>query len=338
MPKRSLLKKFIEGKALLLIVLILIVFVITAVVEPGSFTMGNAQQIMSILCYLGIIGVGIACLLMCGGIDFSTSAHATVSMLVFAQLMQWFPNLPWPLAALAALCFGAIAGGVNAFFSQGLHLMPFIATIGMSSVWGGLAKWYTRGNTIPIRSQDFSDMSSSVIGNSPIPWLFVFMIAVVVLYSIILKRTRFGRSVLMVGGNPAAARLAGLNPSKVKSLLFVNNGVLAAVGGLIWASQQKMYSPTGLIAAMPEMTGLTAAILGGVSFMGGSGSLGGAFFGVVLIEILSYALQCMHLPLWFVTLVKGSLLVIALTIDAFAARKRTKGTGMSGMVMPGMSK
>ncbi len=338
MLKKSLLKKFVEGRVFLLIVLIVIVFGITYIVEPGAYTMGNAQQIMSILCYLGIIAVGVSMLLMCGGIDFSTSAHATFGMLVFAQMMQWFPNMPWLIAALATLIFGAIAGVVNALFSEKLHLMPFIATIGMSSVWSGLAKWYTRGNSIPIRSQSFSDMSSACVGNTPIPWLFVFMVAVVIIYSVVLKRTRFGRSVLMVGGNPFAARLAGLNPSKVKSMLFINNGVLAAVGGLIWASQQKMFSPTGLTAAMPEMTALTAAILGGVSFMGGSGSLGGAFFGVVLIQVLSYALQSMHLPLWFVTLVNGSLLVIALTIDAITSRKRLTGSGASRMVMPGMSK
>jgi ribose/xylose/arabinose/galactoside ABC-type transport system permease subunit len=338
MKKNSLLKKFVQGKSPLLIVLILIVLAITYIVEPGSFTKGNAQQIMSLLCYLGIISVGVACLLMCGGIDLATSAHATFGMLLFAQLLQWGPNLPWPVAALAAIAFGAIAGGVNAFLAQGLRLMPFIATIGMSSVWSGLAKWYTRGNTIPIRNESFSNISSACIGNTPIPWLFVFVIAVVILYSIVLKRTRFGRSILMVGGNPLAARLAGLHPDRVKSLLFVNNGVLAAVGGLIWASQQKMYSPTGLMAGMPEITALTASILGGVSFIGGSGSLGGAFLGVMLIQVLEYALQAMYLPLWFITAVKGSLLLIALTIDAVASRKRMKGMGMSGMAMPGMSK
>jgi ribose/xylose/arabinose/galactoside ABC-type transport system permease subunit len=89
---------------------------------------------------------------------------------------------------------------------------------------------------------------------------------------------------------------------------------------------------------MPEMTALTAAILGGVSFFGGAGSLGGAFFGIVLIQVLSYALQIMSLPLWFVTLVNGLLLVIALTIDSFASRKRNKGTGGAAMGMPGMAK
>jgi ribose/xylose/arabinose/galactoside ABC-type transport system permease subunit len=338
MPKKSVFKKLLGGKAPLLIILTLIVLAITYIDTPGSYTFGNAMQIMSLLCYLGIITVGVALLLMCGGFDFSTSAHATMGMLIFAQMLQWFPQLPWPVAALCTVAFGVIAGGVNAFFAQGLNLMPFIATIGMSSVWGGLARWFTKGNTIPIRNMGFSKLSSATIGITPIPWLFIFMLAIIITYSVILKWTRFGRSILMVGGNPMASRLAGLNPSKIKNILYINNGVLAGIGGLIWASQQKMYSPTGLTAGMPEMTALTAAILGGVSFFGGAGSLGGAFFGIVLIQVLSYALQTMQLPLWFVTLVNGLLLVIALTIDSFASRKRSKGMGAATMGMPGMAK
>ncbi len=336
MPKKTFLSKLLSGKAFVIIVLILVVLAITFIFKPDAFTKGNALQVMNNLSYLGVLGAGVACLLMGGGIDFATSAHATVGMLLFAQLLEWYPDLPWPVAAAAALCFGALAGAINAFFAQGLRLMPFIATIGMQSVWNGLAKWYTRGGTIPIRNPSFMKLSATYIGDSPIPWLFIFMLAIVILNSVVLKRTKFGRSVLMVGGNPAASRLAGLNPSKVKSLLFINNGVLAAVAGLIWASQQKMGSPTGLTAGMPEMTALTAAILGGVSFMGGSGSLGGAFFGIALISVLSYALQAMQLPLWFVTLVNGSLLVIALTIDSFASKKLNKGMATSQMGMPGM--
>jgi ribose transport system permease protein len=338
MKNRSLFRRLLSGKSTLLIALVLIVLVITYIDTPGSFTKGNAQQILSNLCFLGVFGVGVAMLLMGGGFDFATSAHATISTLIFLKFLQWIPNLPWPVAAVAALICGAICGGVNAFLAHGLRLMPFIATIGMSSVWGGLARWATKGNYVTINNPGFSKMTSSTIGDSPIPWLFIFVIGVVVLYSVILKWTRFGRSILMVGGNPAASRLAGLNPNKIKSMLYINNGILAAIGGLIWSSQQKMYNPTGMTSLMPEMTGLTAAILGGISFMGGSGSLGAAFCGVLLITILSYALQSMLLPLWFVTLVNGLLLVIALTLDSFATRKMRKNMGTTRMLMPGMSK
>lgn len=338
MKKRSLFQKMMSGKSALLIILILIVLVITYIDTPGSFTTGNAKQLLSNLCFSGIFGVGVAMLLMGGGFDFATSGHATISMLIFLKCMQWFPNVHWLVAALAAIITGAICGGVNAFLAHGLKLMPFIATIGMASVWGGLARWATKGNYVAINNPAFTKMSSVTIGSTPIPWLFVFVIAVVIVYSVVLKWTRFGRSILMVGGNPLASRLAGLNPNKIKSMLYVNNGILAAIGGLIWSSQQKMYNPTGLIVLMPEMTGLTSAILGGISFMGGSGSLGAAFFGIMLISVLSYALQSMLLPLWFVTLVNGMLLVIALTLDSFKMRKSRKNMTASKMIMPGMSK
>ena len=302
MPKKTFFHKILHGKSPLLIILILVVLVITVIDKPGSLTAGNAQAIMAQLCYFCIFGVGVGMLLMGGGFDFATSAHATMSTLIFLKFMQWFPQLPWPIYILAALCFGAFAGGFNAYLAHGLGLMPFIATIGMKSVWGGLASWATRGNYVSINIPAFSKFSSARIGDTPIPWLFIGVIAIVIIYGVILKWTRFGRSVLMVGGNAYASRLAGLNPNKVKSLLYVNNGVLAAVGGLIWSSQQKMYNPAGLTTLMPEMTALTAAILGGVSFMGGSGSLGGAFFGIMLITTLSYSLQVMALPLWFVTI------------------------------------
>jgi ribose/xylose/arabinose/galactoside ABC-type transport system permease subunit len=160
----------------------------------------------------------------------------------------------------------------------------------------------------------------------------------VIIYSVVLRYTNIGRSLFMVGGNPAAARLAGIKISRIKTLVFVNNGVLAAIGGLVWASQQSMGSPNGLTSSSPEMTAMGASILGGVAFMGGAGGLGGAFFGVCLVTTVTYALQAMSLPLWFVTMVNGSLLVIALTLDGLRSRRQSKnaqGGGMGGG-MPGM--
>jgi ribose/xylose/arabinose/galactoside ABC-type transport system permease subunit len=305
---------------------------------PKAFNRGNAQQIMNNLCFACIFGIGVPMLLMGGGFDFAASAHSTVATLVFLRVLQSNPNMPWGVAALAAILFGAFAGGVNAFLAHGLKLMPFIATIGMSNVWGGIAKWATKGNYVAINDPGFLKLTTARIGNTPIPVLLIFVIMLVVIYSLVLKYTKFGRSVAMVGGNPEAARLAGINPAKIKCILYINNGVLAAIGGLIWSSQQRMYNPSGLTTLAPEMTSLTAAILGGISFMGGSGSLGGAFCGVVLISLLGYALQAMNLPTWVTTLVNGMLLVLALTIDGLTRRKGRKKMASSRMLMPGMSR
>ena len=331
--KNKFFRKFFSGRGPLLIGLILITLIITYLVEPGSYTLGNAQQIMNNLCFLLVFGIGVAVLLMGGGFDFACSGHATCSTLIFLLVLQSSENMPWWVAAIAAILFGAFAGGINAFFAQGLHLMPFIATIAMSNVWGGIAKWATKGNYVAINNEVFGKITSTLIGKTPIPALFIGVIALVVVYSLILKYTKFGRSIAMVGGNPVAARLAGLNADRIKSILYINTGVLAAVGGLIWSSQQRMYNPGGMTALAPEMTSLTAAILGGVSFMGGSGTLGGAMVGVFLISLLSYALQAMMLPTWVTTLVNGMLLVIALTIDGLTKKGAQGG---EKMLMPGM--
>jgi ribose transport system permease protein len=334
MQEKSLLKRLLKGKALFLMLLVVAMLLITYLAKPATFTIGNAKQLMQNISFIGIIAIGISCLFICGGIDFSTSAHASVGMVLFALSLQKFPNIPWPLLVLVPICFGIVAGLVNAFFSEKLNLMPFIATIGMQSVWSGAIMWYVNAQPIYIRNPSFNSLATKYLGATPIPMFFLVYVVLVIIYSVVLRYTIIGRSLFMVGGNPAAARLAGINISRTKTLAFLNNGVLAAIGGLVWASQQAMGSPNGLTSSSPEMTAMSASILGGVAFMGGAGGLGGAFFGVVLVTTVTYGLQALSLPLWFVTLVNGSLLVIALTLDGLRSRRQSKA--MAGMGMPGM--
>jgi ribose transport system permease protein len=332
MRTNSLLKRLVKGKAVFLFLLIIAVLAVTYIVKPASFTIGNAKQLMQNISFIGVISVGISCLFICGGIDFSTSAHATVGMVFFALCLQKFGGAPWPIFILVSVAFGVVAGLVNAFFSEVLNLMPFIATIGMQSVWTGGIMWFVNAQPIQITRASFTGLATKYLG--PIPMFFLLFVLLAVIYSIALRYTNFGRSMYMVGGNPAAARLAGINISKTKAAVFVNNGILAAIGGLVWASQQGMGSPNGLTSASPEMTAMSASILGGVAFSGGAGGLGGAFFGVCLVTTVTYALQAMSLPLWTVTMVNGLLLVTALTLDGLRSRKQAKA--MQGMGMPGM--
>jgi len=330
-----MIKRYLKGRTFLIQAMIIVIFIICYLVAPHTFNKGNIMQILNNLSFIGVMAVGVACLQLSGGIDFAASAHSVMGMVIFASFVEKYPSIPWIIPGILYLIFGAFAGLINAFFTERMRLMSFIVTVGMQSVWKGIALWVVKGNIITLTRSSFNNLATKYIGSSPIPVLFCFMVLMYIIYGFILKWTRLGRSAVMVGGNPAAARLAGLHPSKIRTIAFVNCGVLAAVSGLIWASQQKMASPTGLTASTPEMTALTASILGGVSFAGGSGSLVGAFFGVVLINVLSYALQAMGTPLWLLTLINGSLLLIALTIDSLNNRKSRSGAGMG---MPGMAK
>jgi len=319
-----------------------VVLIATAFVRPGAYSLANARQILSNISYYGVFVIGMACILMSGNIDFSMAGIATCGMLMFALLLSWFPNLPWVIAMVAALFVGAVCGLINAFFVVRLNIMPFIVTIATSSIFAGVAAWVTHGNQVYITNIPFTRLSATFIMDGAVPLLFVFMLVLFLLYSVMLMRTRFGRSVFMAGGNPLAARLAGLNPKRIKAILFVNNGILCSVAGLIFAAQQRMAHPGGLVNEMPHVTSLIAVLLGGVSFVGGSGSLFGAFFGIATIQLLAYALQTMGLPLWIISLVNGMLLVVAIAIDGYNMRKRFKKLGIKmaggGAVMPGVSR
>ena len=340
MERPSFIRRVIQSKIFQLLCIMAVILIATAIIKPTAFSLGNARQILNNVSYYGVFVIGMACILISGNIDFSMSGIATCAMLLFAEVLIWFPGVPWFVALLAALCAGAAAGLINAFFVQRLNLVPFIVTIATSSVFAGIAAWVTRGNQVHIKSVSFIRLSAIYFG--PIPLLFLFMLLLFFLYSAMLTWTRFGRSVFMAGGNQSAARLAGLNPKRIKSILYVNNGVLCSIAGLIWASQQQMAHPTSLVTQMPHVTSLISVLLGGVSFVGGSGSLFGAFFGITTIQLLAYALQTMGLPLWIVSFVNGMLLVVAIAIDGYSMRKRFKKLGVKmaggGAAMPGMSK
>ena len=345
MPRRTRFQKIRQSRPFLLICLTILVLLILIFVRGFEvFNAGNATQLMMSLSFVGLFVIAMACLLMSGGFDFSLASQATFGTLIFVELCIRNQGVHWLVFALVAILIGAALGSINAFFSQVLNLMPFICTIAISSVWAGISAWWTGGLVKTINDASFSSVATARVFGSPIPWTFIFMLAVMVLYSLMFKYTRFGRSVIVAGGNPVAARLAGLNPKKIKTLLYINAGVIGMIAGLIYTAQQRTATTTGLSQRMPEMRGLTSSMLGGVSFMGGSGALTGALFGLILIEVLAFSLQLMGLPAWFVIFVNGMLLVVALTIDTMSTKLRMKRLGLKasggggGMMMPGMSR
>jgi len=346
MPRRTRFQKIRQSRSFLLFVLTIVVLAILAIVKKGfiDFNSGNLTIITMELSYYGLYVTAMACLLMSGGFDFSLASQGTLITLIFVQLCVDNQNVSWIVFAIVIVVIGAAMGALNAFLSQVLNLMPFICTIAMSTVWIGIANWWTGGLVKTLNNESLISVGTARVFGSPVPWTFVFMIAVFVIYSMMFKYTRFGRSVLIVGGNPVAARLAGLNPKKIKAILYVNASFLGALAGLVYTAQNRTANVTGLPQRMPEMRGLTSSMLGGVSFMGGSGALTGAFFGILLTQVLANAMTTMGLPAWIVQFTNGMLLVIALTIDTMSTRLRLRRLGLKAsggggsFMMPGMSR
>ena len=274
--QESRFRRIMRSKPIQLFAISLLVFIITTIVRPGWLNAPNIRLLLNMSVITGIFVCGFSPLLMSGALDFAGTSIGVICSLFFGMMLN--AGIPWPIAVILALAIGGLFGLMNAFFVVKLNLMAFIATMAVGTVLMGVGSWITNNIQIMITADGFNRLSLIWVANI-IPFWFIFLGVVTAAYTIMLMKTRFGRSVVMCGGNQAAARLAGLNPKKIRTILFINSGAVSALAGLVWSSQNRMAVPGmgGMAANMPHFQAFIASILGGVSFFGGSGSLVGAF-------------------------------------------------------------
>ncbi|MEG1926822.1 MAG: ABC transporter permease, partial [Ruthenibacterium sp.] len=147
-------------------------------------------------------------------------------------------------------------------------------------------------------------------------------IIALVVFGFILAKTKFGRSIYAIGGNKDAARLAGLNPKRIILICYIMMGILCAVGGVVFAARMNSGQPASCINL--EFDAITAVILGGVSFSGGVGSIGGTVLGILLIQAFNTGLIMVNVPSFWQFVARGALLLFALTSDFIRKRNREK--------------
>lgn len=319
MKEESFVKRLMRHKSVNIIAVTIVVVIFFFVVNKNYLSTDNVRGILNAMSLSGTIGVGVACLLIGGGVDLAAGTEACFGGIMCALLLG--TGMPWPVAVLLTLLFGAFMGAINAFFVNVLGFASFIVTISMSSIYTGIINVITNVQNVPVGNQSFWNLGSIVIfGVLPMP--FLIMLALVIIYGFIMTYTGFGRSCYMCGGNPTAARLSGLNPKKTTTILYINNGMLAAVAGLVLASRMHAASPTA--ASSGALDAITAAVLGGVSFMGGAGGMGGLFIGLLLLNTFNAGLGTVNIPSYWQIVAQGVLLIIALWVDFLNKKSREK--------------
>ena len=311
-------RRLIHSKLTFLVIIWVIVVVFFTIMKPSYLRAQNILILLKSSTFTGLLGLGVGMLLISGQVDLSTASVTVLSAVIISFLLSF--GLPWVLAALITLIFGIISGSIVAILVNGLDMMSFIATIGMSSVWSGLALVLTRGNPIKYVNDSFLLVGSTTFFNM-IPLLFCILFLLVVLYGLLLSQTKFGRSVYMCGGNRNAARLAGINPKKIHSILFINCGLVSSLSGILYASNFRRGDPVALSIGLDA---ITAAVLGGISFTGGTGSTGGFIIGLMLLSFFNNGIVAVGLSSYWQTFARGALLIIALLIDYFRENRRLK--------------
>ena len=268
-----------------LIVLLLVAGVMTAT-SPRFFTAQNLVNVSLQMTIVSVVAVGATMVIMTAQIDLSSGSLLALISVLTAGLIKEM-NQPVVIAVLVMLALGAFLGLVNGFFASYGRIPPFIFTLGTLSVFRGLAHLYTGGTPIFSVSDTLNQVFYSQFLGIPMPFVYVLVIYTVA--AIYLRWTKGGRQIFAVGGNPAAARLSGINVNWVRTKAFMFAGILGAIGGILMTARLDTGSPS--YGQGMELLAIAAAVIGGASLFGGHGSVIGTLFGAMTIVIIQNGLN-----------------------------------------------
>ena len=246
-----------------------------------------------------------------GGCDMSVGGQLALCGM-FAATLNVTYGLPTFVVVILTLMLGALFGLINGLLMNVFNIMPLIVTLGTMLFFQGASYIISGGVAIFGLSDSFKFIGQGYLGFVPLP--IVILLVIGMLGYIVLHKTYFGRQIYAMGGNPEAARLAGVNIKKYRLAVFTITGILAAVAGIIMAARTGSAQPSA--GASYPFDCMTAVVLGGVSFAGGSGSMLGAMMGVIIIGVLNNGMQLIGMDSNMINCVKGIVLLIAIGIDS----------------------
>jgi ribose transport system permease protein len=312
------------------------IFVVLVLVAIGmasfSETFGTVSNGLVVLlngAVIGFLAIGQTFVLLTGGIDLSTAANMALSGVLGTLFMKL--GMPWYVAAALALCVATLFGAINGTLIRYVGLPAFIATFGIQGVLASMAQVITRGVSITAADTRFAWLGRGKMGGIPVPVLLLLLAGVVA--ALVLKWTRLGVHIYAFGGNPRAARLAGVNTARTTLVVYGVSGFCAGVGGLITASRLMVGFP--YVGSGNELFySIAAAVVGGVSLFGGLGTILGALIGAVLIATVSNGMNVLNISSYWQPLVIGLIILGAVSADTY--RRTVGGRGLRGLRLLGL--
>ena len=296
------------------------IWLIALVAIFGTFndfflTVFNLQNVMVQATVLGMLGLAVALPLLVAEIDLSIPANAGFSAAVGALAYSDL-GLPWFLAMLIGLAVGTLIGFFNGICITRLKMVSLIETLSMMIILQGALLALTQGKTLTNLSDGYVWIGQATIGGWPI--MPVVFLAALVVIGVMLQRTVLGRSIYAVGGNPVASNSAGIRVERVKVITYTISGFLAALAGFLLASWQMAI--TSNQGSSYLLYAIAAPIIGGVSVFGGRGNVRGVLGGVLLLTVIQVGLAIINVPSFYVGMIGGVMIFIAVAIDAVRVR------------------
>ncbi|HBR6080855.1 autoinducer 2 ABC transporter permease LsrC [Klebsiella pneumoniae] len=303
------MKTLLKNRELSAFFAIVALFVVLVELNPAYFSLQTLAMIFASSQILCLLALGATLVMLTRNIDVSVGS--TVGLCAIAVGVALNNGYGLATAIAFALAIGALAGAFNGLLVVGLRIPAIVATLGTLGLYRGVMLLWTGGKWIEGLPDSLKSLSEpAFIGVSPLGWL---VLALLLAGGWLLSRTAFGRDFYAVGDNLAAARQLGVAVNRTRMLAFTLNGMLAACAGIVFAAQIG-FVPNQTGSGL-EMKAIAACVLGGISLLGGTGTLLGAFLGAFFLTQIDTVLVLFRLPAWWNDFIAGLVLLGVLVLD-----------------------
>jgi ribose transport system permease protein len=307
-------RSFVERRAIWLVLLVLIGC--AGLLSPVFLNPINLFNIVRQSAVVGIASIGVTLVMITRGVDLSVGAVISLAAVLGAALMGGQDGNVAQAVAMTLLV-GTLVGAINGLLIALRGLPPFILTLGMAVAVQGSNLLYTGGTAYGVVAPGYREVVNQRLG--PVPLLVLIFAAVLLVGLLIQNGTLFGRRLYLVGGNPEAARLSGVNVSRTLFLAYTCSGFTAALAGLVLLARSGVSS--NFAGQGYEFDALAAVVLGGTTFEGGKGGIGGTLAGVLILLVAFNLVNILGLNFNAQLVLKGSIIIGAAALYRLAQRR-----------------
>ena len=313
-----MIKNLLKSRELLLIGAILILLVVISLRFPAFVTVSNLADVFNDTSPLILLAIGQMIVVLTKCIDLSVAANLALTGMVVSMINVAAPGVPVAVILVIAVGFGTLLGMFNGVLVWKLGIPPIVVTLGTLTIFRGIIFLLSNGKWV--NSHEMSPAfkafpRAEVLGMPMLSWI---AIAAVIIFSIVMTRTTLGRAFYAAGGNPHAATYAGIDVGKTQFWAFTISGALAGLTGYLWVSRYAVAYVD--IAGGFELDVVAACVIGGISIMGGVGSVGGALLGALFLGVIKNALPVVNISPFWQLAISGSAIIIAVALNAQASR------------------
>lgn len=316
---KSFIKKIFEARESVLVLLIILGSIVLSIVSKKFFTFGNIKAIFLGLSVEAMIAAGMAILLVSGGLDLSIGSTMALSGVITCLCIN--SGIPVIISIIIGLIVGALIGLISGTIISRWQINPFIVTLGMMQIVRGFVLIFAKGVTVINLPDSYTVIGQGMVGGPKgIQIPIILTLVIVIVFDLLLRKTKFFRQSYYVGGNEKAAIMTGIKVKKVKITNYIIVSVLAALAGIVMSA--RLASASTNIGLGLEMKVITACVIGGASLSGGEGTVLGAFLGSLLMAIIINALNMMGVDVYWQNVMTGAILIFAVVLDTVLKRRR----------------